>query len=69
MFDGRTLEMQVRGKTTEVYKGQGAGSVVRTPEDTSFCKHLRVLVWILQSVGQRIAMRAEFSTVSTQPPE
>ena len=58
MFDGRTLVMRVRGMITEACKGQRAGSVVRTPEDTSSCKHLRVLVCDLAEC------KAEDSTAS-----
>ena len=58
MFDGRTLEMRVRGITTEACKEQSAGSVVRMPEDTSLCKHLRVLVCDLAEC------KAEDSTAS-----
>ena len=51
-------EMWVRRMTAEACKGQSAGSVVRTPEDTSFCKHLRVLVCDL------VECKAEDSTAS-----
>ena len=43
---------------TESCKRQSAGSAVRTPEDTSFCMHLRVLVCDL------VECKAEDSTAS-----